>query len=152
MSTALRIARGRFGRVALLEMDRPLVVVAEDSYLAEDALDLIAVNYETLAPVVDPEAALADDCEILRPPFTRSGQRGSAGSEPAQIRREDRPASWRAVEVSVPRAGYDWNERTEGSSRRGRASPPAGADRLCLERKSGSAAGRASSDGKGPRA
>ena len=34
------------------------MVVAEDRYLAEDALDGIAVDYEALTPVVDPEAAL----------------------------------------------------------------------------------------------
>ncbi|HEY8884689.1 MAG TPA: xanthine dehydrogenase family protein molybdopterin-binding subunit [Chloroflexota bacterium] len=33
-------------------------VVAEDRYVARDALDLIEVDYEPLEPVVDPEAAL----------------------------------------------------------------------------------------------
>ncbi len=37
------------------------MVVAEDRYRAEDALDGIAVDYEALPPVVDPEAALAPD-------------------------------------------------------------------------------------------
>jgi len=37
------------------------MVVAEDRYLAEDALDGIAVDYEALPPVVDPEAALEPD-------------------------------------------------------------------------------------------
>ncbi len=37
------------------------VAVAEDRYRAEDALDGIAVDYETLPPVVDPEAALEPD-------------------------------------------------------------------------------------------
>ena len=37
------------------------MVVAEDRYLAEDALDGIAVDYEPLPPVVDPEAALEPD-------------------------------------------------------------------------------------------
>lgn len=41
------------------------LVVAESRYLAEDALDLIEVEYETLAAVVDPEAALAADSPIL---------------------------------------------------------------------------------------
>ena len=39
------------------------IVVAEDRYRAEDALDAIAVDYEELRPVVDPEAALAPDAE-----------------------------------------------------------------------------------------
>ncbi len=37
------------------------MVVAEDRYRAEDALDGIAVDYEELPPVVDPEAALEPD-------------------------------------------------------------------------------------------
>ena len=37
------------------------VVVAEDRYRAEDALDGIAVDYDELPPVADPEAALAPD-------------------------------------------------------------------------------------------
>ena len=37
------------------------MVVAEDRYRAEDALDGVAVEYEELPPVVDPEAALAPD-------------------------------------------------------------------------------------------
>ncbi|MDE0035644.1 MAG: xanthine dehydrogenase family protein molybdopterin-binding subunit [Deltaproteobacteria bacterium] len=37
------------------------MVVAEDRYVAEDALDGIAVEYEELPPVVDPEAALEPD-------------------------------------------------------------------------------------------
>ena len=37
------------------------MVVAEDRYVAEDALDGIAVDYEALPPVVDPEAALEPD-------------------------------------------------------------------------------------------
>ena len=37
------------------------MVVAEDRYLAEDALDGIAVDYEELTPLVDPEAALEPD-------------------------------------------------------------------------------------------
>ena len=37
------------------------IVVAEDRYAAEDALDGIAVDYEEIPPVVDPEAALEPD-------------------------------------------------------------------------------------------
>lgn len=40
-------------------------VVAEDRYLAEDALDLIRVSYESLPAVVDPEAAAAPDAPVL---------------------------------------------------------------------------------------
>jgi len=41
------------------------MVVAEDRYLAEDALDGVAVDYEELPPVVDPEAALEPDAVRL---------------------------------------------------------------------------------------
>ena len=41
------------------------VVVATDRYLAEDALDLIQVDYEPLPAVVDVERALDDDAPIL---------------------------------------------------------------------------------------
>ncbi len=41
------------------------VIVAENRYLAEDAVDLVSVDYEFLPPVVDPEAALARDAAVL---------------------------------------------------------------------------------------
>ncbi|WP_018156791.1 xanthine dehydrogenase family protein molybdopterin-binding subunit [Demetria terragena] len=37
------------------------MVIAESRYLAEDALELIEVEYDNLPAVLDPEAALADD-------------------------------------------------------------------------------------------
>jgi 2-furoyl-CoA dehydrogenase large subunit len=40
-------------------------VVADDRYLAEDALDLIEVDYEPLTPVADLEAARADEAPVL---------------------------------------------------------------------------------------
>lgn len=44
----------------------PVVLVAAvDRYVAEDALDLIEVDYEPLPPVVDPVAALGDDAALL---------------------------------------------------------------------------------------
>ncbi|ARQ03195.1 carbon monoxide dehydrogenase [Pseudorhodoplanes sinuspersici] len=41
------------------------IAVAESRYLAEDALDLIEVDYETLPPVIDPLAALDNAGPIL---------------------------------------------------------------------------------------
>lgn len=40
-------------------------VIAESRYLAEDARDLIAVDYESLPVAVDPEQALADGAPLL---------------------------------------------------------------------------------------
>ncbi|AHL75702.1 carbon monoxide dehydrogenase [Stutzerimonas stutzeri] len=41
------------------------VVIAEDRYLAEDALDAVRVEYEPLPPIIDPEAAAADGAPVL---------------------------------------------------------------------------------------
>lgn len=41
------------------------VVIAENRYIAEDALDLIEVDYEPLPAVVDPEAALEPSAAVL---------------------------------------------------------------------------------------
>ncbi|MCZ4354005.1 molybdopterin-dependent oxidoreductase [Roseovarius aestuarii] len=41
------------------------VVLAADRYLAEDALDLIKVEYDVFPPVIDPLLALGDDAPIL---------------------------------------------------------------------------------------
>ncbi|MFQ5929507.1 MAG: xanthine dehydrogenase family protein molybdopterin-binding subunit, partial [Acidobacteriota bacterium] len=45
--------------------DPVAVVVAEDACVATDALEVIAVDYEPLPAVTDPEAALRDDAPIL---------------------------------------------------------------------------------------
>jgi 2-furoyl-CoA dehydrogenase large subunit len=43
------------------------VIVAESRALAEDALDLVKVDYTPLAPVVEIEAALREDAPVLHP-------------------------------------------------------------------------------------
>jgi 2-furoyl-CoA dehydrogenase large subunit len=43
------------------------IVVARDRYLAEDALDLIEVEYKPLPAIVDPVRALAEDAPTLHP-------------------------------------------------------------------------------------
>lgn len=45
--------------------DPVAVVLAEDRYIAEDARDLVEVDYEVLPAVIDPEAALAPDAPLL---------------------------------------------------------------------------------------
>ncbi|HZD65657.1 MAG TPA: xanthine dehydrogenase family protein molybdopterin-binding subunit, partial [Acidimicrobiales bacterium] len=45
------------------------VVVAESRYVAEDACDLIEVDYEPLPPVVDPEAALEPGAALVHEPL-----------------------------------------------------------------------------------
>src|SRR5256886_14514367 len=41
------------------------VVVAHDPYVARDAVELITVDYEPLAPVLDPDAAARDDAPVI---------------------------------------------------------------------------------------
>ncbi len=45
--------------------DPVAVIEAEDRYIAEDARDLVEVDYEVLPAVIDPEAALAPDAPLL---------------------------------------------------------------------------------------
>jgi carbon-monoxide dehydrogenase large subunit len=49
--------------------DPVAVVLAENRYLAEDARDLVEIDYEVLPAVVDPEAALAPDAPLLYEEF-----------------------------------------------------------------------------------
>lgn len=44
-----------------------VAVVAESRALAEDAAELVMVEYETLPHIVDPEAAMADDAPLVHP-------------------------------------------------------------------------------------
>jgi len=41
-------------------------VIAEDRYIAADAMELVEVEYEELVPLVDPFQAMADDAPLLR--------------------------------------------------------------------------------------
>ncbi|MFB3097036.1 MAG: xanthine dehydrogenase family protein molybdopterin-binding subunit, partial [Dehalococcoidia bacterium] len=41
------------------------LVVAQDRYLAEDALELIIVDYEILAAVIDPDEAVKDESPVI---------------------------------------------------------------------------------------
>src|SRR5256886_2024459 len=41
------------------------VVVAQDPYVARDAVELITVDYEPLVPVLDPDTAARDDAPVI---------------------------------------------------------------------------------------
>lgn len=79
------------------------VVVAADRYLAEDALDLIAVRYAPLPAVLDPRAALAADAPVLH-----EGLKGNLASD-RSFRYGDPDAEFAAaphrvaVEIDYPR-------------------------------------------------
>ncbi|HEY1518419.1 MAG TPA: xanthine dehydrogenase family protein molybdopterin-binding subunit [Solirubrobacteraceae bacterium] len=45
------------------------LIAAESRYIAEDAADLVQVEYEPLEPVVDPEAALAPGAPLIHDPL-----------------------------------------------------------------------------------
>src|SRR5579885_658976 len=49
--------------------DPVAIVLAESRYIAEDALDLIDIDYGPLPTVTDPEAALAPDAPLLYEEF-----------------------------------------------------------------------------------
>ena len=55
----MRLATG------LIENNAVAIVVAASRYLAEDAIDLIEVDYEPLPAIVDPQAALGSDAPRL---------------------------------------------------------------------------------------
>jgi carbon-monoxide dehydrogenase large subunit len=46
-----------------------VAVVAESRYIAEDAADLVEIEYELLEPVVDPEAAIEDGAALVHEPL-----------------------------------------------------------------------------------
>src|ERR1700691_1283151 len=57
----LPLARGKVRYVG-----EPVVgIIAQNRYQAEDALELVAIDYEPLPPLVDPEQALRPDAPLL---------------------------------------------------------------------------------------
>ena len=69
------------------------VVVARDRYLAEDALELIEVEYEPLEPVLDPEAAAESAaCVSDRVVLVRRRRRRARRSRPRRPRALPLPA------------------------------------------------------------
>ncbi|MEM9952504.1 MAG: molybdopterin cofactor-binding domain-containing protein [Chloroflexota bacterium] len=76
-------------------MDYVAVVVAETDAIATQALDLIAVDYEILPPVFDPEDAMRDDAPQLHPdtPHNILAQ--------YRIRRGDVDLAWEQCDVIV---------------------------------------------------
>ncbi len=44
-----------------------VAVVADDRYIAEDAAELVAVEYEPLPAIIDPQAALDEDAPLVHP-------------------------------------------------------------------------------------
>ncbi len=79
------------------------VVVAEDRYIAEDALDDIAVDYRKLPAVVDPLAALEKDAPIVHPGVgsnVPSDRHFNYGNPDAKFAEADRVV---ALDIHYPR-------------------------------------------------
>ena len=80
-----------------------VVVLAEDRYVAEDALDLIEVTYTPLPPVIDPEAALDVNAHVLHEDLeTNLGSERSFRYGDPESAREAAPRCI-AVKVRYPR-------------------------------------------------
>jgi carbon-monoxide dehydrogenase large subunit len=47
--------------------DPVVLVIARDRYVAEDACDLVEIEYEPLPPVLDPREAVADTANVIHP-------------------------------------------------------------------------------------
>ena len=64
------------------------VVAAENRYLAEDAVERLDIDFEELAPVLDPEVSLSDGCDQIFPDIKANlALEGSFGSKeiPASV-------------------------------------------------------------------
>ncbi len=83
--------------------DEVAAVAAVDPETARDALEAIRVDYEVLAPVLDPEAALAPGAPLLFPDGNRAGreERTLRGDPEAGFREADEVVS---LEVRTPGA------------------------------------------------
>lgn len=88
---------------AILAVDRVVffgqpvaAVVAEDAHIAEEALALIEVEYEPLAAVLDPLAAIADDAPLVRrskQELDLEEQGAHSASDTGPMQTTDRPSN-----------------------------------------------------------
>ena len=75
------------------------VVVARDRYLAEDALELIDVEYEPLEPVLDAEAAVETDACVSDRSFTTATSRARFAGADLVVRERFRFPRWSCTPV-----------------------------------------------------
>jgi 2-furoyl-CoA dehydrogenase large subunit len=90
------------------------VVVARDRYLAEDALELIEVAYEPLAPVLDSEAAVDTDACVSDRSFHYGDVEGALARADLVVRERFRFHRWSCTPVECYGVVCDWNG-AEGS-------------------------------------
>jgi 2-furoyl-CoA dehydrogenase large subunit len=90
------------------------VVVARDRYLAEDALELIEVAYEPLAPVLDAEAAVDTQACVSDRSFHYGDVEGALARADLIVRERFRFHRWSCTPVECYGVVCDWNG-AEGS-------------------------------------
>lgn len=94
--TAADVGERRFGRQlydwpvlawerGLMIGDRVVAVAADTRAIAEEAARLVAVEYDELAPLLDPFAALAADAPVLHPDRAAYFHQAFAGKDPMPI-------------------------------------------------------------------
>jgi len=90
------------------------VVVARDRYLAEDALELIDVEYEPLEPVLDPETAVETEACVSDRAFTYGDVDAALAEAALVVRERFRFPRWSCTPVECYGVVCDWNA-AEGS-------------------------------------
>ena len=90
------------------------VVVARDRYVAEDALELIEIEYEPLEPVLDPEAAVETDACVSDRNFSYGGVDAALAEAELVVREHFRFPRWSCTPVECYGVVCDWNA-AEGS-------------------------------------
>jgi 2-furoyl-CoA dehydrogenase large subunit len=88
------------------------VVVARDRYVAEDALELIRVDYEPLEPVLDAEAAAATDACVHDRSFAYGDVDGALAQADLVVRECFRFPRWSCTPVECYGVVCDWDEAT----------------------------------------
>ena len=91
-----------------------VAVIAEDRYLAEDALELIDIEYALLGAVTDPELALSQDAPLLHEEaatnvlIAREFKKGDAGADlaAAHVRVRDRFQMTRKAALAIEPRSY----------------------------------------------
>jgi 2-furoyl-CoA dehydrogenase large subunit len=90
------------------------VVVARDRYLAEDALELLEVEYEPLAPVLDAEAAAETEACVSDRSFSYGDVEEALAGADLVVRERFRFPRWSCTPVECYGVVCDWNA-AEGS-------------------------------------
>ena len=113
----------------LFQNQEIVFVVADDRYVAADAVELIEVEYEELPALNDPEAALADGAAVLREDLAgkTAGAHGARGititSSPGRSATRRRPSGRSRRPRSASRRRSSISGCTPARSRPAPASP-----------------------------